>query len=377
MVDESLIAYLKTKLLEYTHEDSSPKWQTKEQELEDNLRTLVGYNAVPHPFTDEEIWYIIHCIDNIKVLDPACGSGAFPMGILHKLVYILGKLDPENIKWRELQKQKALKATDSAFDLTEQIEREQRLQEINEAFENNASDFGRKLYLIENCIYGVDIQPIAVQISKLRFFISLLVDQNENPKLENRGIRALPNLETKFVAANTLIGLNGTDSPVIVPNEVVDLEEELKKLRNKHFLAKTYREKLILQKQDKFLRQQIASKLEAVGFPPESARKIANYDIYDQMASSDWFDPEWMFGVSSGFDVVIGNPPYVVTPVSEYKNYEWKGDLYYLFFENGLKKLLQPKGVLSFITPRFYLFNMSCEKLRRYLLEKNPHLFSC
>jgi hypothetical protein len=130
MVDESLIAYLKTKLLEYTHEGSPTKWQTQEQELEDNLRTLVGYNAVPHPFTEDEIWYIIHCIDNIKVLDPACGSGAFPMGILHKLVYILGKLDPENMKWRELQKQKALKETDSAFDLTEQIERKQRLQEI-------------------------------------------------------------------------------------------------------------------------------------------------------------------------------------------------------------------------------------------------------
>lgn len=370
MVDESLIAYLKTKLLDDKSGSTPARWHEKEEELENNLRLLVSYTDAEHPFTNDEIVFIIECIDSIKVLDPACGSGAFPMGILHKLVFILGKLDPDNSMWRSLQKQKALKETDTAFDLTEQAERERRLQEINEAFENNSSDYGRKLYLIENCIYGVDIQPIAVQISKLRFFISLLVDQIENPNHENRGIRALPNLETKFVAANTLIGLNATDSPVIVPNEVVDLEEELKKLRNKHFLAKTYKEKMQLQKEDKATRQLIASKLEAVGFPPESARKISNYDIYDQMASSEWFDPEWMFGVSTGFDVVIGNPPYVVTSVNAYQNYEWKGDLYFLFFEAGLKYLLKTNGILSFITPRFYLFNKNCEKLRRYLLEK-------
>ncbi len=62
----------------------------------------------------------------------------------------------------------------------------------------------RKLYLIENCIYGIDIQPIAVQIAKLRFFISLIIDQNKQEDKENFGIRSLPNLETKFVAANTL-----------------------------------------------------------------------------------------------------------------------------------------------------------------------------
>ena len=79
--------------------------------------------------------------------------------------------------------------------------------DIEEAFERNSSDYGRKLYLIENCIYGVDIQPIAVQIAKLRFFISLVVDQTVDDKRPNRGIRPLPNLETKFVAANTLIGI--------------------------------------------------------------------------------------------------------------------------------------------------------------------------
>ncbi len=56
-------------------------------------------------------------------------------------------------------------------------ELEQQIAGIDEAFEHNELDYGRKLYLIENCIYGVDIQPIAVQIAKMRFFISLIVDQ--------------------------------------------------------------------------------------------------------------------------------------------------------------------------------------------------------
>jgi len=64
------------------------------------------------------------------------------------------------------------------------------------------------LFLIENCVYGIDIQPIAVQIAKLRFFISLVVDQNVDREKDNFGIRPLPNLETKFVAANTLIGID-------------------------------------------------------------------------------------------------------------------------------------------------------------------------
>ena len=73
---------------------------------------------------------------------------------------------------------------------------------------NQYNNYGRKLYLIQNSIYGVDIQPIAVTIAKLRFFISLVIEQDPNENADdNYGIRPLPNLETKFVAANTLIGL--------------------------------------------------------------------------------------------------------------------------------------------------------------------------
>jgi len=99
-------------------------------------------------------------------------------------------------------------------------ELEQQITGINEAFEHNELDYGRKLYLIENCIYGVDIQPIAVQIAKMRFFISLIVDQKIDDTQPNRGVRPLPNLETKFVAANTLIGVNRPGQQLLRNREI-------------------------------------------------------------------------------------------------------------------------------------------------------------
>jgi hypothetical protein len=109
------------------------------------------------------------------------------------MVYLLQKLDPGNVKWKAQQKEKIIgnqikeleKDKKAIAGLSDKAVREkaiqavdERLKEIDEIFEskNNFDDYARKLYLIENCIYGIDIQPIAVQISKLRFFISLIID---------------------------------------------------------------------------------------------------------------------------------------------------------------------------------------------------------
>ena len=134
---------------------------------------------------------------------------------LRKLVFILGKLDPGNDQWRQRQIARVESTIETAEKIDDSTVREnairdleQEIKNINEAFEKNELDYGRKLYLIENCIYGVDIQSIAVQISKLRFFISLIVDQKIDASRENRGVRPLPNLETKFVAANTLLSVD-------------------------------------------------------------------------------------------------------------------------------------------------------------------------
>ncbi|HEY9175900.1 MAG TPA: hypothetical protein VI136_26770, partial [Verrucomicrobiae bacterium] len=232
MADEALIAYLKTKL------DSSAASNASDSH-ESRLRHLFAYHAEPHQFTPAEVEALIAAIDSLKSLDPAVGSGAFPMGILHKLVFILGKLDPDNTHWRERQRQRAIAETAEAFKIGNKQERQHRLEDISEVFEQNASDYGRKLYLIENCIYGVDLQPIAVQIAKMRFFISLVADQKVDDAQPNRGVRPLPNLETKFVAANTLVGIERPGQQFL-RNRAIDAKEaELRRVRERHFTART------------------------------------------------------------------------------------------------------------------------------------------
>lgn len=299
MVDESLLEYIKQNV------------KNNDSDFETRLRELISYAETPNPFDEAETKALIEAINNCKILDPACGSGAYPMGILHKMVHLLQKLDPENKYWKTLQRQKAMEETEAAFKIGDKEERGKRLAEINDVFENNASDYGRKLYLIENCIYGIDIQPIAVQISKLRFFISLIIDQNKQATKENFGIRSLPNLETKFVAANTLIGLDKPAQTLLRNPEIEVKENQLKELRHKYFTANTRKEKLQYQKQDKKLRQEIAKMLESDGWQTAVAKQIVAFDPYDQTTFANWFDPEWMFGLKEGFDLVIGNPPYI------------------------------------------------------------------
>ena len=220
MVDESLMAYFEnemksksplTPLQKGGDSSQNVDFNSGSSEVEHNnsplfeggrggisLRHLLSYDNTQNPFDAPQTNALISAIDNLKILDPACGSGAFPMGILHKLVFVLSKLDPKNEKWRDHQIAKLKTIDDSAL-------REKATQVIHDAFENNELDYGRKLFLIENCIHGVDIQPIATQISKLRFFISLIVDQKSDKSKPNFGIRPLPNLDFKIIAANTLI----------------------------------------------------------------------------------------------------------------------------------------------------------------------------
>jgi hypothetical protein len=277
MIDESLVAHLKTKMLEETfgyiqigdeqidafgnkprkgqlkiEEDVNPnRWLGKEVELEKELRNLLSYSETDLSFTEEERRAFIKAVDNIKVIDPACGSGAFPMGILHKLVLILHKLDPKNIGWKKRQLERA-------EAIEEATAREEAINKIENAFEKNELDYGRKLYLIENCIYGIDIQPIAAQISKLRFFISLIVDQKVNWKSpeSNYDIEPLPNLETKFVAANTLIGIERPEE--LRFNKAIEIKEnELRKNRERYFTARTAKTKERYRTKDKELREEI------------------------------------------------------------------------------------------------------------------------
>jgi len=379
MVKESLKEYLKTKLE-----------NEKIENLDEKLENLFSYETEENPFEDNITKSIIEHINKLKVIDPAVGSGAFPMGMLQKLVFILSKLDPKNEIWKETQLENALKETEETLkSKKDKEEREEVLKDINEVFDENINnpDYARKLYLIENCLYGVDIQPIAIQISKLRFFISLVLEQNIKQDKDNFGIRPLPNLETKLISANTLICLDKPDDILFYTPEIQNIEEEIKQLRHRYFSAKSHSEKLNYQKKDRELREKLKNALKQIGYTTDSSEKIASFDLYDQNTSADWFDPEWMFDVKDGFDIVIGNPPYIQLqkPVDtknkyadlykdlNYQTFERTGDIYCLFYEKGIN-LLKENGHLIFITSNKWMRAGYGENLRNFFTKYNPKI---
>jgi type I restriction-modification system DNA methylase subunit len=367
MVDESLKAYLADALVKALPTNTAA-------DAKAGLEMLFAYTEKEHAFSEAEIDALITAINACNILDPACGSGAYPMGILHKLVFILGKLDPHNEKWRQRQVAKAEEIEDVEA-------RASSVQAINNDFANNALDYGRKLYLIENCIYGADIQPIAIQISKLRFFISLICDQRtHSDKARNLGVRPLPNLETKFVAANTLLGLNLPKNRSLFENETaIRLEKELETVRHRYFSAQTRKAKLALQKKDRELTKKIIDELKHDSFGNEDVYRRIAWNPYDHHSVADFFDPGKMFGpaLDAGFDVVIGNPPYVQIQKftaahkaawveQKFKTYTASGDIYCLFYERGVR-LLKEGGHLSYITSNRWMRAGYGEALRQYL----------
>ncbi len=366
MVDESLIAHLK---------------RTVGEDLEPQFRQLLQYSDEPVNFTDEQRLSIMQSLYDCKILDPACGSGAFPMGILQQMVHIQGRIDPDNVQWKDMMMDQAIDETSDAYRNASKEERSEMIADIERSFDENVNrpDYARKLYLIENCIYGVDIQPIAIQISKLRFFISLVVDQNTNTSpADNFGIRPLPNLEAKFVAANTLIGLDKKDASLFDSDAIRTKENELKVAKHKIFASK-YKTKRKYRQIVNDLRLEIAEMLKECGaVGNEEAQQLASWDMFDQNAFSPFFDPEWMFGVNDGFDIVIGNPPYIdIKGLSSedvkmyfniFKTTENRINLYSIFIEKGYN-LCSNQGVLCYINPNSILMNESYFKIRKLIID--------
>ena len=347
MVDESLKAYLKNHL---------PSFSSK---LIEDLFEGQDLTADFDDITKRK--QVAECLRKVKILDPACGSGAFPMGILNRMVYILEKLGAD----------------------------------INE------TSYQLKRHLIEKCIYGVDIQTIATQISKLRFFISLILEQSEtntDPVL-NYGIQPLPNLETKFVTANTLIDIREKKVEVqgdLFESSITTIKEELIKIREAHFEASSPYKKKVLREQDKILREKLIQKLKEFGeATPDNAKQFAEWDPYDQNGQADFFDMEWMFGISDGFDIVIGNPPYFSLTTDSpkkdengnikkhntlyerqnYKTFARTGDIYGLFYEKA-HQLLKQGGICNFITSNKWMRAEYGEATRKFFIEHtNPLIF--
>ena len=421
MVDESLIAYFLQKVEPYDDDR-----EYLEDRLRLDLEDLLAYESrgrtdevSDHLIHEKEIGPLIQAIDEIKIIDSAVGSGAFPMDILNKLVLILQKLDPQNERWKQRQLQQASQILD--------IESRRRaIKSIEEAFseENHHNDYSRKLYLIQNCIYGVDIQPFAITIAKLRFFISLAIEQKSNEASDdNYGIRPLPNLEAKFVAANTLIGLEKLHEPetlsLLEDNMVQPLLRKIQELHVKYFDVDTPKGKqehieeeeslrnlldrtLDLQYEAWRVQEQNRIRGQVTQLPTEKARlqrykelqekymireakfnegvveakRIAQWNAYDPNNVADFFEAEYMFGVKDGFDLVIGNPPYIrhsrIKPLKPTLRIQFgdfftsEADISVYFYKRGADFLCDG-GILTYICTNKFMRSGYGENIREFL----------
>ena len=336
------------------------------------LDALFNNHVITSEWTNEIVDGVTAALKRVKILDPACGSGAFPMGCMLRIVEIVELLHNDEIDRYQL-----------------------------------------KLDIIENCVFGVDIQPIAMLICKLRFFISLVCEQKDidfNDPTHNYGINTLPNLETKFVAANTLLSaeIRKFDKDWTADDQLRSLQEQLLTIRNHHLLAKGRKAKRQCQREDKAKRTEILQyivdhaqkmderriaeweeqikslktqfeqykenvwvdelrpventlfgpvqtpqalfrkdlnepkrnellksihniednikkekrKAEINGFEA-AVKQITEWDPYDQNSVSPFFDPEWMFCLKEKFDIVIGNPPILRGRDIKRYGYDW------------------------------------------------------
>lgn len=365
------------------------------EDLGGRLRDLLSLTGSGNPFSSAETDTIIAAIDSLRALDPACGSGAFPMGLLQKLIHVLHRLDPDNARWKAQNRrplEQRLAVAKSTPDPTrrevEITEAEAALAKLDHDFSDaNKPDYARKLYLIDKCLFGVDLQPIAVQIAKLRFFISLVVSQKIDRDQDNANITALPNLETKLVAANSLIPIERSSQADLFRNPAIEAKEaELRGMNARYFSARTMKTKRARREDITRLRDELADLLKSDrGLPEGDARKMAAWDPFDQNASASFFDPEWMFGLSSKFDLVIGNPPYVRhEAIKEQKAelerhyggkdargnpqgaYASTADLFVYFIQRGID-LLNPGGVFAYITSNKWYRAKYGERLRGWV----------
>lgn len=293
MGQESLIEYLITYCLNHDFCDLFDSFDLGISLTEENQRQLIT-QFIKNKEIDLTIFnqsqqlykswlrHLNNALDKVKICDPAIGSGAFPMGLLQEI----------------------FTAKQTLFML-----------EYGNTNNFNASEV--KLNIIQNSIYGVDIEKGAVDIARLRFWLSLIVEENE-PK-------ALPNLDYKIVVGNSLVSKLGED--------IIEIDWEMKGHKQTNLLYDVSKSETILA------------------------------EISDKQ--------------NVGFDIVIGNPPYVNIEkidqsikdnISKFKTAYQKYDLYVLFYEVALN-LLKEKGILSFITSNKFLSQGYGLKLRKEFLK--------
>ena len=380
MIEESLVAYL-------TNATPTPP---------DSLRLLFQENDLGEADFYDYKEQIIDAFLNVRILDPACGSGAYPIGALQKINFALQKIDPE----AEIFKKKFVAGIPSG----------RMRRKMKEELDKSTVDYVRKFGIIQKSIFGVDIQSIATEISKLRCFLTLIVDEAVEDTDQNRGIKPLPNLEFKFVTANTLIDIPSPFPKYQEPTNLIELREEFAELTQEYFDAENHTHKIDLKRelsqivekictqQRSYLDMNVKNLQKQINSATKAKIKSLNENIeVFSNAQNQWdsfknifknktvefFNSSYFFpDVKEGFDIVIGNPPYVQIQKlkskqkdfenQNYKTYQRTGDIYCLFYERAID-LLKQDGILCFITSNKWMRAGYGESMRNYFIEKtNP-----
>lgn len=318
MCQESLINYLATELEGNAEkEDIETLVKFGDTFIEHDSRVVrEGRETRDYPFkAPESIRDNAKLIDDklatIRVCDPAVGSGAFPVGMMNEIIRARTVLTTyPNIKNK-------LKRTPYHF----------------------------KRHAIQECLYGVDIDSSAVEIAKLRLWLSLVVDEEDR-----KTIQPLPNLDYKIVCGNSLLGVE-----IDLLN--YPLFDQLEKLKPLHFNESNP------SKKDKYKKQ-----IDELICKITNGHKDFDFKVYFSE----------VFHEKEGFDVVIANPPYLshdkITDKKliekQFKSYEPFADLYCYFLEIALN-IQSRKGILCYITSNSYLKADYGLYLRRLLTEKN------
>ncbi len=299
---------------------------------------------------------------NVKIADPAVGSGAFPVGMMTEI-----------IKCRSIL----------TFLLSEKEQKKR-------------TNYFLKRETIENSLYGVDIEPSAVEIAKLRFWLSLIVDEDN---MDN--IKPLPNLDNKIMCGNSL--LDEFEEIKLFNNLLINKNKEKDSYQTKIFDSKSdilFKKLQKLQKEyfnesSRIKKHELKAQIDNIewGFIEEKLKEQNSKEALDKLQkikkskSKPFFIWELYFNDvfnrdNPGFDIVIGNPPYInieqinsdLKPVySKFKTAFQKYDLYILFYELGID-LLREDGNISYITSNKFLSQKYGLKLRQLFLKNNINI---
>ena len=321
MCRESLIAYLQTDI--------------EDDVIKQSFRDFVTSHEVS-TLKPADVYKVDKKLREVKICDPAIGSGAFPMGLLKEL-----------------------------FDCRMAIEGE----------EEGKAPAEIKKDIIQNSIYGVDIEKGAVDIARLRFWLSLIIDE-QTP-------HALPNMDFKIMQGNSLLEqYKGVRLDNIYSNSgQMELAFDEETAARMLFLEHIYK---YFKEDDHDKKKALLVLIDNAVKSLVKAKTLGNEEIADSIDSLNlrnntdfflwhtWFNDVFENG---GFDIVIGNPPYGVSIKGDYRkvivdaigqvpDYE----IYYYFIQIA-SKLLKAKGMLSYIVPNTWLFNTFAKSFRIKLFD--------